>query len=451
VHRPEELLNNQSGNEAPRLMQVWSQKVRSEKDFCVGRDGDSLITPFECDRCIFIKLRGSLPNTEVPSDQLLTACIRRMNLDLFWSRETSTVLGNLAKTKRMIKMCSTVGLPGPFTVDPPFPLHDHCGYQVAIAMLLFSRKPGQHDKTYTQYETIRGYRSCYSNFVRASSSNTSITRSLGDSSGNYQRFSEDECASLFFKRFTEGLRSRMGQLVKPNLALGLPLLKKLIHKLEMKYLNEEDRKDKHILMVIIAYIVVSYVLSLRGPEGLLLDLGGLKKHLHHSREYLVIPLLGRLKGENHDLLHLIPCSPETSSGINIAGVLDRLLSIKVGLNFLDGPAISDDKGNLLSPKLIDDVIHEALEEIFVIDRTLFPLSVESIEKIKTSYQCFRFFRRTSATIATEQGVSSTDTNVVNRWRTEENARGKQSNLGMHQHYTQLELLVEPFLRYTRAM
>jgi len=243
----------------------------------------------------------------------------------------------------------------------------------------------------------------------------------------------------------------MGQLVKPNLALGIPLLKRLIHKLELKYMSEEDKKEKHILMVVISYIVISYVLSLRGPEGFLLDLAGLKKHLHHSKEFLVIPLLGRLKGENHDLLHLIPCAPVTSSGINVAGVLDRLTRSKEELNFVDGPAISDDGGTLLSPKLIDDLIHESLEEIFVTDQDLFPISVVSIERIKSSYQCFRSFRRTSTTRATEQGVSSTDANVVNRWKTEENARGKQPKLGMHQHYTQLELLVEPFLRYTRAM
>jgi len=60
------------------LLSVWKGKVRDEDAFKKARAGDHLMVPFECDFCIFIKLKGNLPDPDAPSDQLLMACIRRM-------------------------------------------------------------------------------------------------------------------------------------------------------------------------------------------------------------------------------------------------------------------------------------------------------------------------------------------------------------------------------------
>jgi len=417
----------------------------------IGRDGDHLLIPFECDRCIFIKLRNTLPNPSNPSDQLLLASIRRMNLDAFWSRESSTVKGNLNKVKRMLESSKLLGLEGPFKTQPPFPLFDHCGYEVALIMLLRSRDPGKHSTAYTQFDTIRSYRSTYSNFTRATSTKTSITRSLGDFKGNYQRFAQDECASLFFKRFIDGLRSRMGQVVKPNLALSIPLLLKLINGIESKIEHKNSQSEEHILTSTLAYVVISYTISLRGTEGFLIDLHGLRKHINRSNDFSVIALLGKLKGERHDLTHLIPCANRTSSGLNIRRIILRLINLKESANLIDGPAISTMEGIVLNSRIVDDILHAVLIDLFLESDNLFPPKVDSIEKLKNSYQCFRTFRRTSATRATEQGVSTSDANVVNRWKSDENLKGKRPSVGMHQHYTEFDLLVKPFLRYTRAM
>jgi len=363
----------------------------------VARDGDSLLVPFECDRCIFIKLRGSLPSPSDPTDLLLMATIRRMNLDSFWSRETSTVKANLSKVKHMLETSLTIGLTGPFKVQPPLPLFDHCGYEVALIILLRSRHPGKHRDDYTQFDTIRGYRSAYSNFIRASSVNTAITRALGDFSGNYQRFTEDQCASFYFKRFMEGLNARMGQVVKPNVALSTPLLLKLIDQIEDRLESSESAENKHLFMSALTYVIVSYVISLRGSEGFLLDLGGLRKHREKSNEYVIIVLLGKLKGEHHDLQHLIPCCNRTSTGINVRRTLDRLIELKRSANLTQGPAISTVDGKVLSSKTMDDILHTVLIDIFITDNTLFPPNIDSVEKVRNSYQCFRTFRRSSAT------------------------------------------------------
>ena len=94
---------------------------------------------------------------------------------------------------------------------------------------------------------------------------------------------------------------------------------------------------------------------------------------------------------------------------------------------------------------------EVLKDCYLENRDLFPLDVTSAESLDQFYHCFRTFRKTSATRATNEAVTSTDVDIVNRWKTVESARGSIPSRPMRQHYAQLELLLGPFLRYTGAM
>ena len=72
----------------------WKQKESNPLDFHEARDGDHALCPFECDTCIFRKLKKVSPNPTSSRDKLLLAMIRRMNLDAFWARARSTVYQN---------------------------------------------------------------------------------------------------------------------------------------------------------------------------------------------------------------------------------------------------------------------------------------------------------------------------------------------------------------------
>ena len=75
-----------------RIVKAWGRKKAKHKnEFLYARDGDHLLTPFECDLCIFRKLRKDNPNPKSQADILLMATIRRANLDAFWSRAADTV------------------------------------------------------------------------------------------------------------------------------------------------------------------------------------------------------------------------------------------------------------------------------------------------------------------------------------------------------------------------
>ena len=81
--------------------------------------------------------------------------VRHMYLDAFWARARSTVEKNPRRITQTIQFSELLGLAGPFDHTGSYKLTDRCGYEVAAAILIELRKPGQHDKKYTQYETIR--------------------------------------------------------------------------------------------------------------------------------------------------------------------------------------------------------------------------------------------------------------------------------------------------------
>ena len=65
-----------------------------------------------------------------PSDKLLLAYIRRVNLDMMWAREKSTVRNTLAQVKKGKTISAELGLsPVPLQIGP-WPVEDMLGTQI---------------------------------------------------------------------------------------------------------------------------------------------------------------------------------------------------------------------------------------------------------------------------------------------------------------------------------
>jgi hypothetical protein len=92
-----------------RIQRAWGNKHRAPDEYMVGRNGDHLLIPFECDLCIFRKIRYHNPLETSEQDKLFMAAIRRISLDAFWSRATSTVLANRDKIKQGLYLSNLVG------------------------------------------------------------------------------------------------------------------------------------------------------------------------------------------------------------------------------------------------------------------------------------------------------------------------------------------------------
>jgi hypothetical protein len=439
-----------------RLQPSWGNRVQPADDFRVGRNGDHLLVPFECDLCIYKKLRKCYPHEDNPRNQVLEACIRQANLDAFWSRASSTVRANRDKTQLALKLSSSVGLDGPYFHTCYLPPYDHCGYEVAVQMLLASKRPGRHSNEYSQYDTIRKVRTSYSNFARSSAQENSTVTGFGNDKGQAQRLVADPVSSYWFSRFFAGCKRRMGQDWRPNVALSTDLILAILEKVQEINTTGQtttNPEEHHQWLVFGVYVAITYTLSLRGTEGLLLDVGGVRKYRNDGQnEHFIIALRGKIKGEHADRCHLFPCCIMTSSGIPVRDWVTRLIDLKESLGQVSGPAISNIHGQILTTAKLDLLLVTILEELHDTNIELFPSSLrQNKEDLGTPYQVFRSLRRASDTRALEKNISKTDIEVVNRWHSVEQAKGNRPSRPMHQHYAQAELLVAPFVRYTTAM
>jgi hypothetical protein len=223
----------------------------------------------------------------------------------------------------------------------------------------------------------------------------------------------------------------MGQDWRPNKAMSVDLYLKVLEEIELCIEGAPSLRDHNRWIVFYTYAVISYVLSLRGREGLLLDLDGLHPHWDSGDgTYVVVPLQGTIKGESNDRDHLLPCLLETASGVKVKASLERLMAYKATIGFKNGPAISDIKGRSFSTRDMLDSFLEVLEDIFDSDKGFFPPDISSKEILRERYQAFCSFRRTSDTRAIEMNVSASDIDIVNRWESVERAKGKRAAMPM---------------------
>jgi hypothetical protein len=81
-----------------------------ELRFMEARDGDFLLTPFQCDLCHFRNLQDRDPIQNLPQDARLLKLIRRANLDALWSREPGTVNSNLLLCKQGSRIAKSLGI-----------------------------------------------------------------------------------------------------------------------------------------------------------------------------------------------------------------------------------------------------------------------------------------------------------------------------------------------------
>jgi hypothetical protein len=435
-----------------RLTSGWSIRKRDSNRFSTARNGDDLLVSFECDVCIFRKLFARDSDPQNTRDEFALACIRRINLDAFWSRARTTVESNTAKVREGLRISESLGLAGPYLNPGPLPMDDHCGYEVALQMVAASLESGRYSETHKQWDTIRKLRSCYSNQVRASRSANSHTLSIADDKGaNYQRVAMDPCGSLWFQRFMLGCKKRMGQDWRPNQAIRIELVHELLSSCERRAVESGSQPSQHKWVLAGGYFCICFVLSLRSPEGLMADLEGLLYYFGREQENVIVPLLGRFKGEHHSKQHLLLCTGTTDSGIMVRLWVQRILAVHRSLCRVSGPAFVNEEGHQSSTSEMNELFIEVLSEIYDRRPELFGYDVKSVSDLSDKFNVFRSFRRGSESRAVAMKVSETDRYVVNRWKRKESAGSNRVGHSIDQHYVDVTLVNESFLRYTAAM
>jgi hypothetical protein len=415
------------------------------------------MVPFECDLCVFRKIYCREPLSYHVIDRKAEATIRRMILDGFWSRASSTVRANAKAIQKGCLLSASLGLVPPYLEPGPLLPHDHsCGSRVAIQMLLSSQEPGRYSSVYKQFDTIQRLKSAFGNQVRASGQANYLVAALGDSDGkSYQRICSDPCVSIWFERFITGCRRRMGQDWRPDEAMSLKLMKALLRLVDDKIADEEEPDNAAHWVTARVLFVSLYVFSLRGNEGLPSDLKGLCDEYDagrsHDPPYTTHTLLGQFKGEQHRRQHLMYSVDTTSLGIEVWKAISDLILMRQHQNLTTGPAICDKEGTQWTTVMANKILHELLCRLYNQDPSMFPSHIGSHGDILSKYHVYRLFRCASDSRAFSKEMATADIKVVNRWQKVEKAQGQRPSYGMPQHYAQIDLLVDCFLHYRMDM
>ncbi|KAI2492689.1 hypothetical protein MHU86_21874 [Fragilaria crotonensis] len=243
----------------------------------------------------------------------------------------------------------------------------------------------------------------------------------------------------------------MGQDWRPNQAIGIKIMHCLLERVEERARQVEGVEDRHKWVMAGAYFCVCFVLSLRSPEGLMADLEGLLQHCNLGADEVIIPLLGRFKGEHHAKQHLLISCASTGSGIRVKLWLARVIAVHKACGRSTGPAFVISQGYQSTTSDMNDLFLDVLVEIYEDDPRLFGPDIAGAGDIPDKFNVFRSFRRGSESRAVAMKVTEADRYVVNRWKRKESAGTGKVAHAIDQHYVDVNMVKESFLRYTSAM
>ena len=217
----------------------WLAHEEDQFRFRQARNGDHLMTPFQCDWCLFRLVTGRVPRSTARHDVFLLCILRRCNLDAFWGRESSTVLANRRNLDQLIHLWDNLLDTTPVLPSlGPYPAYDCFGVTVAVGLLVKSLNPGKY-ADHTQFETMRKLRSAYSNLYHASAGGSTAMMTLGrDTAKTF--LSSCPSNSLWFERFCRGCFKRMGQETHQDLALSIDVLMALLRLLEDQWVSRPE-------------------------------------------------------------------------------------------------------------------------------------------------------------------------------------------------------------------
>jgi hypothetical protein len=425
-----------------------------EKDvgrFLYGREGDHLVTTFQCDTCHFRNITNRSPKSD-GSDDTVLKFVRRANLDALWSRSPGTVRNTAREIRSLHTKAGMLGLDASSMLPPmgPWPIKDAHGMGVAVCILLRSLDPGRNETT-IQFSTSQKMKSAFANVWKASlrgSDGAVVSRDT-------VKLFHTDCPTHgdWFERFTKGMHERMGDKVKQDLAISIDQVHALMHRYETRWVASGQNRDiqKGVLFPAL-FSIVCFCCALRGEEAPLMSLTGTALHaeegaLHPSLPHVVVALLGRFKMEVSEKYHLMPLVLRTDTGLEPAKWIYRMIQWYEEGGVTRGWVFRNKTGDRAKASDYEwDILCE-LENIQRESPHIISASVDVFDEFGVS----RSFRRGSDTHAINQGVKTEDIERNNRWRTVEQAQGKAAKLRMIHHYSDVRNMLKALLRYSRPL
>lgn len=420
--------------------------------FKFARDGDNFMCPFQCDICHFHNIMNRDPGQHPSKDKLLLVGIRRAILDSFWGRATTTVRNNTYGIKKFWHILDNVlGIPRALPEMGPFLVKDIWGMHIAVTILQRTLDPGRYQST-IQFDKARKLRSVFSNCWGSSL----FTLTQGVMAKETTKTYVTQCPTycLWFERFVKGLHSCMGDDQRPDVAICSPLMKQLMTRIEVDYLEEDSIIARRFIARAALFYMSAYFGSLRGEEvnrilrRYFLQLNEETMNMNNT-PHVVLPMFGNFKGEQGlPRCYLRRVVMVSKTGLDIAVWVKRVSGYEQNSNtkylfaFADG---TKQKGGVYEEYLFRTLEDIQKEEEGMIARAL---------KVRDAYGVSRSFRRSSTTQATNVDNKECGPNDIernNRWRKEDKAGTKHADLNMLQLYTDTQQSANAELKFLRCL
>ncbi len=172
-----------------------------------------------------------------------------------------------------------------------------------------------------------------------------------------------------------------------------------------------------------------------------IDLHGLRKYLQDtqvagSKEYVIIPLLGRFKNELGNQYHLTPLVAQTKLGLKVKQWVQRLVEAHALEGRTRGGTFTEQDGSVRYTWYEREIL-DRFQTIQQRHPDIIPADVQVLEE----YGLSRSFCRGATSEARARGTNAADIDVANRWRAFEEAKGHRPRLAMRDHYADISLLI----------
>lgn len=424
---------------------VWCAKVGDDGRYLTARDGDHLVTPFQCELCLFRSFCGRDPNPKRVKDRRLLRATRRASIDAFWAREPSTVDDTRRQVAKTVELSRELGKEPSFESLGPFPLEDVLGVGAAVDMLTRSLDRTGKYKATVQVDTARRVRMAYNNVYRASVRGQREWSTVGFKVR--MELTRSPCQSEWWTRFMKGIELRMGVDVRPDKALSIEVMIELQRRLQLLIATSTGAR-RRLYVSFGAYLILSYGNALRGNEGYMVDLYGTRADVHKGKDddFVTVSLLGRFKGEQGFRCHKIPMASSSESGLEYRWWIEQVISAREEESRNSGPMFCNSNGRVADSKVCERLFHRLLEGIQK-DR---PDLIDPDEDI-FQYGLGRSMRRGAETRARVALVPPEVVDTICRWRTIERAKGARPKMKIRDHYSDVIQLAPLVVEFSRAL
>jgi hypothetical protein len=241
----------------------------------------------------------------------------------------------------------------------------------------------------------------------------------------------------------------MGQDVRQDWAIPVDAIHALLRALDKEWCRVLSWVERHRTASVGAYIVIAFCGSFHGNEVFLTDLFGLEKYLQEldGENHVIVPLLGRYKGEMHKRYHLTPLAAVTNSGIQVRLWLKQLTEVWHEAGRTHGPAFGTRQGAVLEASFIEKKNVDLLFAIRASSPGLLPAEMDFGEEFGIS----RSFRKGATSTARVRKLPEEVVNLTNRWRKFEHAKGRRPRLTMQDHYSDIKILIPELVAFSQAL